>query len=64
MNPNFFNDASPPGVNKIAEKEMAIRKAGTQIGVTLEVNHLDNTFTVILTPDETQQLIQSLLKER
>jgi hypothetical protein len=41
-----------------------IHESGTEIGITLEVKHLDQTFHVILTPDETKQLIESLLRKK
>ena len=40
-----------------------IHEAGTEVGVKLEVKCVNHTFFVILTPEETQELIQSLLKK-
>jgi len=44
-------------------KEFTIREAGTEVGVKLEARHLDHTFFVMLTAQETQKLIWSLLKK-
>ena len=44
-------------------KGFTILEAGTEVGVKLEVKDLDHTFFVILTPEETQRFIQSLLKK-
>lgn len=44
-------------------KDFTVLQAGTEVGVRLEAKHLDHTFTVELSPKETETLIQHLLKK-
>jgi hypothetical protein len=50
-------------VNPEVAKDFKILLAGTESGIELEVKNSEYTWTVALSPDETQQLIQSLLKK-
>ena len=47
----------------LADKECKILKAEIESGIELEAKYLDHTFTVTLSPKETEKLVQSLLKQ-
>jgi len=44
-------------------KDFNILKAGTESGIEVEAKYLGDTWTVGLSPDETDKLIRSLLKK-
>jgi len=44
-------------------KDFTILKAGTESGIEIEAKHFDYTWTITLSPSETNMLIQSILKK-
>jgi hypothetical protein len=50
-------------VNPEIAKDFKILRAGTESGIELEVKNFYYTWTVSLSPDETAQVIRSLLKK-
>jgi hypothetical protein len=50
-------------VNPTIAKDFKILRAGTESGIEIEVKTFDYTWTVSMSPDETEQIIRSLLKK-
>jgi hypothetical protein len=44
-------------------RDFTVLRAGTEVGVKLQAKSLNHTFTVELSPEETEALIRNLLKK-